>query len=61
VGEFGGGCVAISASALCQKILDILVAEVESVVQPDRVANDFRMEAMAFVCVHPPILSILAS
>ena len=31
---------------------------VESVVQPNCVADDFRREPMAFVCVHPPILSI---
>ena len=37
------------------------MAEVESVVQPNRVADDFRREPMAFVCVHPPILSISAS
>ena len=33
----------------------------ETVVEPNRVADDLRRESMAFVCVHPPILSISAS
>jgi len=37
------------------------MAEVESVVQPNRVADDFSREPMAFVYVRPPILSISAS
>jgi len=41
-----------------EQILDISMTQVESEVQPDRVTNDFRWEAVAFVCVHPLIVSI---
>jgi hypothetical protein len=37
------------------------VAKIESIVEPDCITNDIRREAMAFVCVHPPILPILVA
>lgn len=45
-------------AALSQDIFDITVAQVESVVQPDKVGNDVRCKSMAFVCVHSQILAI---
>jgi hypothetical protein len=37
------------------------VAEIEAIVEPDGVRNNFWREAMAFICVHWPILPISAS
>jgi hypothetical protein len=37
------------------------VAEIETIVQPDCVADDVRWESMALVCIHEPILSISVS
>ncbi len=33
------------------------VAEIESVVQPDRIADYIRRKSMAFICIHPRIVS----
>ncbi len=38
--------------------LDIAVAEIESVVQPDCVADDIGRESVALIASHLPILSI---
>ena len=37
------------------------MAEIEAIVEPDGIADDIGRESVAFVCVHPPILSISAS
>ena len=50
-----------SNAALCQKIFSISVAQVEAVVEPDCVGNDVRWESVAFVGIHPPILSLQGS
>jgi hypothetical protein len=49
VGEFGGGCVVNSVSALSQEIFDISVTEIEAVVEPDGLADDIWWESMALV------------
>ena len=41
-----------SYASLGKKILDISVAEVESVVQPDCVTNDIGRESMALISIH---------
>ena len=40
-----------------QQILDISMAEIESVVEPDGVGNDMGSESVALVYIHGPILS----
>ena len=45
-------------AALCQKILDIPVAEVEMEAEPDGIGNDIWRESMAFIPIHPPIIPI---
>jgi hypothetical protein len=60
-GEFGGGCVAESVSAFSQEILDIAVAQIEAIVEPDCIGNDIWRKSMALVCIHGPILAIWAS
>jgi hypothetical protein len=37
------------------------VAEIEAIVEPDGVGNNFWREAMAFICIHWPIVQISAS
>jgi hypothetical protein len=37
------------------------MAQIEAIVKPDGVRNYVRREAMAFICIHWPILSISAS
>ena len=37
------------------------MTEVESVIEPNGILDDFCWESVAFICVHPPILSISAS
>jgi len=48
-------------AALGEKILDISVAQIESVVQPDGIANDVRRESVALVSIHGSSLSVFAS
>ena len=43
-----------------QEIFDIAVTEIESIVQPDSVADNVRRKSVAFICAHVPILPILA-
>ena len=44
--------------AFSQKIFDIPVAQVEALVEPDSIGNEFRRESVAFVGVHAPSLAI---
>jgi hypothetical protein len=50
-----------SDASLGEEILDITVAQVEFIVQPDCVGNDIWGKSVTFVCIHTPILSIWAS
>ena len=47
--------------AFSQEIFDIAVTEIESVVEPDGVADDVGWESVAFVGIHGPILAIWPS
>ena len=44
-----------------QEILNISMTQVETKVQPNGIADDFKRESMAFVGIHPPMLAIMAS
>jgi len=44
-----------------EQILDIPVAEIESVVEPNGVGNDIWRESVAFIGVHMPMLSTSGS
>jgi hypothetical protein len=35
-----------------------LVFEAGAILEPDDIGNDIEWETVAFVCVHPPILSV---
>ena len=48
-------------TTLGQEVFDIPVTEIETEVEPDRVADDIWRESVAFVGIHAPILSIAAS
>jgi hypothetical protein len=50
------GFIADSYTALSKQIFDIAVAEVESVIQPDSVADDIGWESVSFVGIHPEII-----
>ncbi len=50
-----------SDASFSQEILDIAVAQVEAIVQPNSVGDDAWRESVAFVCVHPPILANMAT
>ena len=43
-------------AALGEKIFNISVAEIESIVEPDSTADDIRWESVAFVCIHYQII-----
>ena len=47
-----------SNTAFGQKILDIPVAQVETIVEPNGIRNDIRRESVALVGIHEPSLSI---
>ena len=47
-------------TSLSQKIFEILVTEIESVVEPESVADDVWWEPVPFVGIHLAILSISA-
>ena len=49
-----------SDSSFGKWIFDVSVAEIETIVEPDGVGNDIWRESMAFIGIHPPILSIWA-
>ena len=55
------GFVADSYTAFSQKVFDITVAEIESVIEPDGVGDDIGWESVTLVCVHPAILPIHGS
>ena len=44
-------------ASLSEKVFYISVAEIEPIVEPDGIRNDVKWEPVAFICVHPPILS----
>jgi hypothetical protein len=46
-------------ASFSQEVFNIPVAEIESVVEPDSVADDIWRESMSLVGIHPPTLSIL--
>jgi hypothetical protein len=50
------GFVADSYTAFSQKVFDITVTEIESIVQPDSVADDIGREPVSFVGIHPEII-----
>jgi hypothetical protein len=60
VGEFGGGCLVVADYTLSKKTFDLSMAKVEEKMTPDSATDDSRRESMAFVYIHPPILSISA-
>ena len=47
-----------SDASLGEKIFDIAVTEVESIIEPDGVRNDIRRETVSFVYIHRRIVSI---
>jgi len=47
-------------SSFSQEVLDISVAEIEAIVEPDCIANDIWWEPVKFLGIHSPILSISA-
>jgi hypothetical protein len=56
------GFVANCYAPFCKEIFNEwsgtpAVAEIESVVQPDRIADYIRRKSMAFICIHPRIVS----
>ena len=48
-------------ASLSQEILDITMAQVEAIVEPDGVASDVCRESVAPISIHRPILSIWPS
>lgn len=48
--------VANGDAALSQKIFDIAIAEVESIVLPNGVTDDFGWKTMSFVSIHARIM-----
>jgi len=55
------GLAADGYATLGKKIFDIAVAQIESKVEPDSIGNNVRWESVALVCIHLPILAVLAS
>ena len=49
--------MADSDSSLSQEILDISVTEVETIIEPDCVADDIWRKSVTFVCIHAGIVS----
>jgi hypothetical protein len=47
-------------SSLSQKVLNIAVTQIETLVKPDSVGDDVGRESVPFVCIHTPILPIWA-
>jgi hypothetical protein len=48
-------------TTLSEKIFNITMAEIESIVEPDSIADDIWREAVALVSIHRLILAGLAS
>ena len=44
-------------ASFSEEIFDITVAEIETIIEPDRVTDDIWRESVPFVCIHRPILS----
>ena len=51
------GFVADGDSTFSQEIFYISMTEIESVIEPDCITDDFRRESVAFVCIHRRIIS----
>jgi hypothetical protein len=47
-----------SDASFSEQVFDISVTEIESVVSPDRIADDVRRESVPLVCIHLPILAV---
>ena len=52
------GFTADGDASLSEQILDVSVAQVKAIVEPDSIRNNFWREAMAFICIHWPTLPI---
>jgi hypothetical protein len=48
-------------TAFSQKVFDISMTQIETMLEPDGVTDDIWWESVAFVSIHPPILSISGS
>jgi hypothetical protein len=55
------GFIADGDAPFCKEIFDIAVTEVETIVQPDRVAADIGGKSVPLISIHGPILAIWAS
>jgi hypothetical protein len=55
------GFAADRNTMLGENIINIAMAAIEAIVEPDCVRNDVWWKAMAFVCFHRPILTSLAN
>ena len=51
------GFTADSDASFSEEILDVAVTQVESIVEPHGVADDFRRESVTLVGIHPAILT----
>ena len=47
-----------SDASLSEKIFNIAVTEIESIVKPNGIGNNVRWESVAFVSIHLPILPV---
>ena len=50
------GFIADYYSSLSEYVFDIPVAQIEAMVQPDGITDDFGRESVAFVCGHAGIM-----
>ena len=50
-----------SDPTLCQKVFNISVTEIESIVEPDGIADDIWGKSVALIGIHGPIVSIWAT
>ena len=48
--------ITINDAVFSEKVFDISVTEIESVVEPESVADDVWWETVAFICIHASIL-----
>jgi hypothetical protein len=55
------GLVTDSNVSLCKQIFNITMTQIETLVEPNCVTDNLGWEPMAFVGIHPPILSVTAS
>jgi hypothetical protein len=54
------GFIADGDTAFSEKVLDISMVQVETIIKPDGIANDVWREPVTFVCIHGPILAMRA-